>query len=107
MARFCALLGGAALLLEDVGFRVDLQRRVGQPEAARQRADGDEHRRRMRVLGAFDGNGDDVVLLQDLDRALGAAVAVGDEQHGVAALARASRMSATQSLTRPRNSIAG
>ena len=42
----------------------------------------------MRVLGALDRDGDDLVLLQDLDRALGAAVAVGDEEHRVAALAR-------------------
>ena len=88
LARFRRFSDGAALLLEDVRLGVDLQRRVGEPEAARQRADGDEHRRRMRVLGAFDRHGDDVVLPQDLDRALGAAVAVGDEEHGVAALAR-------------------
>ena len=87
LGEVAALLGRAAFFLEDVGLGVDLQRRIGEPEAARQRADGHEHRGRMRVLGALDGNGDDLVLLQDLDGALGAAVTVGDEQHRVAALA--------------------
>ena len=51
MREVAPLLDGAPLFLEDVGLGVDLQRRVRQPEAARQRADGDQHRRGMRVLG--------------------------------------------------------
>jgi hypothetical protein len=42
----------------------------------------------VRILGVLDRHGDEVVLLQDLDGALGAAGAVGDEEHRVAALAR-------------------
>ena len=46
----------------------------------------------MDVFRALDRNGNEVVLLKDLDRALGAAGAVGDEQHGVAAFARAAQI---------------
>ena len=87
-ARLRRFSVGAALLLENVRLGVDLQRAVGEAEAARQRADGDEHGGGMRVFGALDGHGDDLVLLEDLDRALGAAGAVGNEQHRVAAFAR-------------------
>ncbi len=38
----------------------------------------------MRILGSLDGNGEDVVLLQDFDGTLGTPVTVGDEQHRVA-----------------------
>ena len=63
-----AALGRAALFLEDVGFGVDLQAGVGQPEAARQRADRHEHGGIARVLGALDRNREDVVFLEQLDR---------------------------------------
>ena len=79
---------GAALLVEDVALDIDLQRRIGQPESARHRPDRDEHGRRMRVFGPLHRDGDDVVVAQNLHRALGAAGAVGDEEHGVAALPR-------------------
>ena len=82
------LLGRAALLFEDIRLRVDLQAGIGQSKAARQRADGDEHRRGVRVLGALHGDRDDLVFLEDLDRPLRAAVAVGHEQDRLAALAR-------------------
>jgi hypothetical protein len=42
----------------------------------------------VRVLGPFDRDGDDLVLLEDLDGALRAPGAVGDEEDGVATLAR-------------------
>ena len=89
LRRRAAPLGRAPLLLEDVGLGVDLQARVRQAEAARQRADGDEHRGVARVLGALDRDGEDVVLLQQLDRALGAARRRRDEQHRLALVAQA------------------
>ena len=73
LGRGAPALGRAALLLEDVGFGVDLQARVGQPEPARQPADRHEHRRVARVVGALDRNREDVVFLEQLDRPLGAA----------------------------------
>ena len=69
--------------LEDVGLGVNLQRRVRQPEPARQRAHGHKNRRGVRVFNAVDGNGDDFVFLQNLDRPLGATFRFCDEHHGV------------------------
>jgi hypothetical protein len=45
------------------------------------------------IFRALDRNGDDVVLLEDLDGALGTAPGFGDEQDGVAALAERRRSS--------------
>ena len=84
LRRRPAPLGRAALFLEDVGLGVDLQAGVRQPEAARQAADRDQHRGVPRVLGALDGNREDVVLLEQLDRALGAAGRGGHEQRRLA-----------------------
>ena len=92
--RGAAAVRGAALLLEDVGLGEDLQRRLRQAEAARQAAGGDEQRGGVRHLGARlhgvapvrvheDGDGDQVVVAQDFDGALGAARRGGDEQHGL------------------------
>ena len=83
-----APLGRAALFFEDVGFGVDLQAGVGQPEAARQPADRDQHRRVPRVLGAIDRHREDVVFLQQLDGPFGAARRRRDEQRGVAVVAQ-------------------
>src|SRR5262249_40475376 len=47
-------LGRAALLLEEIGLRVDLQQRVGQPEATRQQTDPHQHGRVARYFGALD-----------------------------------------------------
>ena len=89
LGRRPAPLRRAPLLLEDVGFGVDLQAGVGQPEAARQPADGHQHRGVPRVVGALDRNGEHVVLLEQLDRALGAARRRGDEQRRLAVVAQA------------------
>ena len=45
LREIAPLLGRVTFFLEDVRLGVDLQGRVRQPEAARQRTDGDEHRR--------------------------------------------------------------
>ena len=84
LGRRATPFGRASLLFEDVGFRIDLQAGVGKTEAARQRSDRDEHHRVARVFGALHRNGEDVVLLQQLDRALGSTRCGGDEQHGLA-----------------------
>ena len=107
LGRRPAALRRAALLFEDIGLGVDLQAGVGQPEAARQRADRDQHRGVARVLGAIDRHREDVVFLEQLDRPLGAARRRGDEQRRLAARRAACRISATQSATRPWNSSAG
>src|SRR5262245_9453462 len=77
------------LFLEDVGFGVDLQPRVGQPEAARQGANGDEQRRVSGVLGTLDRKRQDAVFLQQLDGPLGAPRSRRYEQRLVAILAEA------------------
>jgi hypothetical protein len=60
-------------VFEDIGLGIDLQAGFRQAEAARQSADGDEHRGIAGVFGALDRNREDFVFLQELDRALGAA----------------------------------
>ena len=87
LRQIAPLLGRSALLLENIRLRVQLQRTAGETEAARERADGDEHPGRMDVFGAFDRNGDDLELVKDFDRPLGASGTVGNEQHRVAAIA--------------------
>ena len=84
-----AALVGLPLLLEDVGLGPELEPGLGQAEAAAQMADADEHGARVRVLGALDRRGEDLVVGEQLDRALGAARRVRDEDHRVAALAAA------------------
>src|SRR5262249_57972452 len=70
LGRGAAASGRAALLFEAVRLGIDLQAGVGQTEAARESADGDEDRRVLRVFRALDRNREDVVLLEQLDRAL-------------------------------------
>ena len=54
-----------------------------------------------------DGDGDEVVVAQQLDDALGAARRGGDEQDTASPACRARRISSTKSPMRPRNSTAG
>ncbi len=72
--------------LEDVGLGPELQAGVRQTEAAGQPADADQHRGGVRVLGALHRHGEDRVVGEQLDGALGAALRVGHEHHRVAAL---------------------
>ncbi len=81
--------GRAPILFEHVGFGVDLKRGVGQPEAARQPADRHQHRRVPRIVGPLDGNGEQVVLLEQLDGAFGPARRGGDEERRLAVFAKA------------------
>jgi hypothetical protein len=97
---------GDALLVEDVGLGPELQRGAGQAEALRQPADGDEHRRGVRVLAAIDGRGRHLVVRQHLDDAIGAPLRVRDEDHGFAGLPRRAQLRDPVG-TRPANSIAG
>ncbi len=83
-----APFGRATLLLEDVGLGVDLQPGVGQPEAARQRADGHEERRVAGIFGALDRDGEHALFLQQLDRPFGSPGRGRDEQGRVAVLAK-------------------
>ena len=83
-----ASLGRPALLLEDVGFGVDLQPGIRQAEAARQAAGGDQHGGVPRILRALDGHGEDLVLLQELDGPFGAPWRRRHEQDGRALLAQ-------------------
>ena len=78
------------LFLEDVGLGPELKLRLRQAEAARQMADADEHGGGMaRPSPRFDRHREDVVVGEQLDRPLGAAGRVRDEDHRVAALAAA------------------
>ena len=83
-----APLRRAPLFLEDVGLGVDLQAGVGQAEAARERADRDEHGRVARVFGALDRHREDVVFLEQLDGPLGAARRRRHEQRRLAVVAK-------------------
>ena len=74
-----------AVLLEDVGFGVERDRRLRQPEAAAQRAHRHQHRARRHLAGAGGQFGAHVVVGQHLDGALGAAGRLGDEHDRVAA----------------------
>ncbi len=87
--RRLAALVDLALFFEDVGLGPELELGLGQAEAAAQVADADEHRRRVRVARMFHRHGEDLVVGQELDRALGPAGRVRDEDHRVAALAAA------------------
>ena len=80
-------LDRVALLVEDVALDVDLQPGIDEAEAAGHRAHAHEHRRDVGVFRAVHGHGHELVLAQDLDDALGAPLALGQEQHLVAALA--------------------
>ena len=82
-------LGRAPILLEDVGLGVNLQPGVGQPEAARERADGDKHGRVPRFFGAIDRHGEHVVLLQHLDRPFGASRRGRNEERRLSLVAQA------------------
>ena len=53
---------------------------VRQPEAAREMADRDQHRRVTRVLGPLHGHGEQVVLFQQFDRPFGPTWRRSDEQ---------------------------
>ena len=66
-------LGRPALFLEDVAFREDRQASFGQPEAAIDLADGDEERGGVRIFGAERRRRNDLILLGELEQALGAA----------------------------------
>ena len=66
--RRAAPLVRDALFVEDVGLGPELQRGVGQAEALRQPADGDEHGAGVRVLAAIDRRGRDLVVGEHLDR---------------------------------------
>ena len=87
--RAAPLVRGLALLFEDVRLGPDLEAASGRRKPFVQMAVRDEDRRRPRVLGAIDRHGEDFVLGEQFDRALGAAVRVGDEEDDLAALARA------------------
>ncbi len=90
--RRAAPLGRAALLFEDVRLRKNLQAGVGETEAARQAADGDEHGGVPRVFGALHGDREDVVFLQQLDRPLGASRGGRHEQHRLALVSQATNL---------------
>ena len=85
--RRLAPLVNLAFFLEDVRFGPQLKLGFRQPEAAAQMPDADEHRRRVRVLGAFHRHGEDLVIREELDRPLGAAGRVRHEDHRVAPFA--------------------
>ena len=101
-------LGRAALLLEDVGFGVDLQPGVGQAEAARQAADRDQHRGVARVLGALDRNGERRRIPSAARSSARRGRRVAATNSVVSPSSRAAGgSSATQSATRPWISTAG
>ena len=70
-------------------------------EAARELAGRDEHGGVLEVVGVGDRPRADLVVGEQLDRALGAAGRRGDEHDAVAVASRAARISSTQSPIRP------
>ena len=87
--RRLAALVDFPLFLEDVGLGPELELCFRQPEAAAEMPDADQDGRRVRVLGALHRRGVDLVVGEELNRPLGAARRVRDEDHRVAALAAA------------------
>ena len=73
LGRGPAAFGCAPLFLEDVRLGVDLQAGIRQPESAREAADRDEDRRVPRIFRPLDRHREDVVFLEHLDGAFGAA----------------------------------
>ncbi len=71
--RRLAALVNLAFFLEDVGLGPELELGFRQAEAAAQMADADEHGRGVRVLGTLHRHGEDLVVGEELNRALGAA----------------------------------
>ncbi len=61
----------APLFFEDVGVGEDLEARVRQSKAPRESAEGDQDRRVPHVVGLLDRRGEHLVVLQQLDGALG------------------------------------
>src|SRR5689334_490045 len=88
LGEVAALLRRLPLLFEDVGLDIDLKLGVAEPESPRQLADAHQNGRGMRVLGAINGNREDLVFLQDLNDSLGKSGTASYEQHRVAALTR-------------------
>ena len=105
LRRSRAPLRRAALLLEDVGLGVDLQAGVRQPEAARQRADRDEHRRvRARPRRARPARRSTSYSFSSSTVRSARPGGRRDEQRPCRRRRERARISATQSATRPWNS---
>ena len=64
------LLGGAALLLEDIGLGVDHEAAFGQAEAAGEVADRHEQRGLVRVFGRCGGHRNHVIVARQFEHAL-------------------------------------
>ena len=80
-------LTGPALFLEEIRLGVDPQARGGQPEPPRQHPRRHEHAGGERVLAAIDVHAAQLVVVENLDDALGAAGRGRDEEHRVAGAA--------------------
>ena len=83
--RSCVL----PVFLEDVGLGPELEAGFRQPEPARQVAHADEHGCGPDVLGFLDRRGEDLVVREQLDGALGEPGRVRDEDDRVAGLSPA------------------
>ncbi len=77
------------LLFEDVRLGPQLQASLRESEALRQIARADEHRGALHIFGTFDGNGQHVVVPEELHRSLAHPGRVRHQDDGVATLARA------------------
>ena len=88
LGRRSPSFGRPAVFFEDVGLGEQLQARLRQPESPRQAPERDQHGRVPRIVGAIGLNGEDVVLLQQLDRPLGAARRRRHEHRRLAGLAQ-------------------
>ena len=80
------LLVRLPLFFEDVGLGPELESGLREPEPARQVPDAHEDGRGADILGALDRRRVDLVVGEQLDRALGAPRRVGDEDNRVAGL---------------------
>ena len=83
---FARRRGAPPLFLEDVGFGVDAERRVGQPESTREQPFGDDDGALDALVRGRREQRAELVVVQQLHGSLGTPMRAGDEKNAVAAV---------------------